>query len=293
MATPIPLVVSQMFFDSDTQDIIVAGNGVTGTPATVSVATSRYYFYVSNVSTAANGQSFLQAMQDLFDAAESGAVTWTVQLDTNRKLTFAQDSGSFDRTLTFDGGMGKLLGFTSDGPHTVPQGATLTADYRSRFLWSPDQSISETGPELFDPSISYGVPQSAGTSQWSPDMTGAYTSNGTQFMASYTFNGVQFYYKARHDTVTYEDQNESWEEFWTQNIRKGRRVLMWRDRTDAISSPNPTEGSGSPYNYVEYQPTDDMRRAMMINPVTPDRLTHWDVTWDFLVTENGETPYTD
>lgn len=150
--------------------------------------------------------------------------------------------------------------------------------------------ISMTGPQQFDPALNYGVPSSAGNVQRAPDMTAAAVSNGIQWAAEYRFNGVTPYSLIRLSPPHYNDDLET---FWRQSLALGRRVLMWRDRLNLVGSNAPSEGTASPYNYVEYFPAPELREKLPGTPMVPYVLTHWDVALPFLVTENGETPLTD
>lgn len=151
--------------------------------------------------------------------------------------------------------------------------------------------VSMTGPQLFDPAYNYGVPTSAGAVQRAPDMTAAAVSNGTQWAAEYRFNGVTPYYKARANSSG-SHTNEDFETFWANGPALGRRMLMWRDRTLMTGSSAPSAGSSSPYNYVEYFPSDELRGNLLATPMAPPMLTHWDIRLPLLVTENGESVLT-
>jgi hypothetical protein len=125
-------------------------------------------------------------------------------------------------------------------------------------------------------------------------MTAAYVSNGIQYDAEYMFNGVQYYYKIRPQSGHTNEDLETW---WAAGPRLGRRILMWRDRSNTTGSSAPSEGSASPYNYIEYNPQPDMRGAFdrVAVPMAGAgiKLNFWDVNFKFWVTENGETPLTD
>ena len=87
--------------------------------------------------------------------------------------------------------------------------------------------------------------------------------------------------------------NQDFQTWWANGPRIGRRMLMWRDRSNAIGSNAPSEGSASPYNYVEYNPQPDLKTAPPVTQVSEANLTWWNVRIPLWVTEAGETPMTD
>jgi len=283
MATPIPGFASQYYAGStDTLQV------TTGTLQTL--ASTRWYYFVSNRAATSNGQSLLKAVKDLLDASLAGTA-WTVTLGLSGglyKVQISHNNGS-SRTITWGAALQATLGFSASSK-VVATATTVTADFPSPLWWTPDQVVSLTGPVLFDPSINFGVPSSAGAAQRSSDMTAAYVSNGVQYDAEYTFNGVQYYYKIRPQTGHTNEDLETW---WNHGPQLGRRLLMWRDRGNAIGSNAPSEGSASPWNYVEYNPQADLRANFPATPTAPPKLTFWDVTLKFWVTENIDTPLTD
>lgn len=284
MATPIPALVAQIEVDADSNTL----QSITPPGAAQTILDSRYYFGISNVGSSADGQSFLKNLRDKLDSSSS--LTWVVVLTSEYKVKLTHSSVA-DADFTLDSGLATLLGFTATSI-TVPTGATgYTGTNRVPWMWTPDMPISDTGPTRFDPTTQYGWPESAGAGQWSPDQTAVFLRNGVQYRAQYRFNGLQGYYLVRPTSgYTYRD----FETFWTTYVSKGRRLLMWRDRDNIVGSATPTEGTGSPYTYVEYYPTDEMRSRMLAVPVGDSpHLHYWDMTWDFWLTEHGETPYTD
>ncbi len=279
MATPIPAFVSQIVSSSETVQV------TSGTLQTLS--TGRYYYLVSNRTTASNGQSLLKALKDLLDASLAGTA-WTVQLSTAYKIQLSHNNGS-SRTVTFSASFATALGFSS-ASFAVAASTTVTATNLSYWWWSPGMPISMTGPMMFDPSINFGCPTSAGSAQRSSDQTAAYVSNGTQYEAVYTFTAVDGYYRVWPVSGFTNQDFQTW---WANGPRIGRRMLMWRDRANAIGSNAPSEGSASPYNYVEYNPQPDLKTAPTVTQVSEANLTWWNVRVPLWVTEAGETPMTD
>lgn len=283
MATPIPAFVSQYYAGStDTLQVT--------TGSLIPIATSYYHYFVSNKIATANGRSLVRAVKSALDTSLAGTL-WNCQLGVSSGLYKVQLShnNGLSRTITWGAALQAALGFASSTT-VVPASTTVTADYPSPLWWTPDQVVSLTGPVMFDPSINFGCPTSAGAAQRSSDMTAAYVSNGIQYDAEYVFNGVQYYYKIRPQ-VGYTNQDlETW---WSHGPQKGLRMLMWRDRNNAIGSNSPSEGSASPWNYIEYNPQPDLRANFPATPTAPPKLTFWDVTLKFWVTENGETPLSD
>jgi len=286
MATPIPVFVSQFIPVSGTT--FIADDAGNHEYLVDDLFGNIWQYLVSNRTTVANGMSLLKAIESGLNT--SGGKTWTVRISATSpfKLTFAHNSGS-STGVSMSSDLESALGW--DSGTTVGVGATVTAARASSLLWTPDMPISMTGPQMFDPLVSYGVPTSAGAVQRAPDMTAAAVSNGVQWSAEYRFNGVQPYYKLRASGSPYV--NQDLETFWTNNLSKGRRVLMWRDRTNITGSSAPSEGSASPYNYVEYFPQPSLRENLPGTPMAPPNLVYWDVSLPFYVTENGETPLTD
>lgn len=286
---PTPALAAQIKLDSTMDGVTCADGANSGADA---METDIYHFLVSNVTTDNNGRSLLRALKNAWDNAAAAAsppitVAFTVVLTSDYKIKITHNHAN-TMTLTLESAtLQANLGFAS-GNISVPTGASgLTAPNRSRYWWSPDMWIS--GGE-FDPAVTHAFPTSAGSAQRAPDGTAAYTQNSVQRGAYYKFNAVQYYYKI-FPTTGYT--NEDWVGFWETNLTHGRRVLMWRDRDDAVGSSEPDEGSATPYNYVEYQPTEKLRADPMITMAAPPNVVYWDVEWDFWMTERGETPYTD
>lgn len=281
MATPIPGFASQVLIDDNTDSLQVT------TGSAQVLAQTRWYYLVSNRTATTNGQSLLYAIKTKLDASLAGTV-WQVTLGTGFKIQISHDNVA-SRTVTFDANLATYLGFAS-ASFAVAASTTVTATNYSLWWWTPDQPINETGPVPFDPTISFGVPSSAGTAQRSSDMTAAYTVNGTQYAATYTFRGVQYYYKIRPQSgYTYYDL-ETW---WSNGPRNGRRCLMWRDRTNATGSTAPSEGTATPWNYIEYQPDETLRGTFPAVPTAPPNLFQHDVVLSFWLTENNESPLSD
>ncbi len=282
MATPIPLFASKVESSGETIQV------TTGTSQ--ALATTRWYYFVSNRTATSNGQSLLYAIKALLDASLA-ATTWTVVLTKVSglyKIQLSHNNGS-SRTVTFSSTFATNLGFTS-ASFAVASATTVTATYQSCYFWTPDMPISVTGPDLFDPAYQYGVPESAGASQRAPDMTVASVRNGEQWSAEYMFNGVQYYYKIRPRSSHVNEDLETW---WRNGPQYGRRFLMWRDRDNCTGSNAPSEGSSTPYNYIEYAPQESLRSKLPAKQMAPNNLVFWDVKLDCWVTENGETPISD
>ncbi len=280
MATPIPAFVSQVVASS--ADTIQ----VTGGTSQTLYSTSKWYYLVSNRTASSNGQSLLYAIKTLLDTS-LGGTTWTVALSAGYKVQLSHNSGS-SKTVTFGTTLATALGFTS-AANVVANGVTVTATNPSYWWWSPNMPVSMTGPQMFDPAVNYGIPSSAGAAQRSSDMTAAYVSNGTQYEAVYSFTAVDGYYRVRPQSGFTNQDLETW---WKNGPRVGRRMLMWRDRNNATASNAPSEGSASPWNYIEYNPQPELRTSLPVEPLS-ESLIFWNVKLPLWVTENGETPLTD
>ncbi len=306
MATPIPGLASQIVWVSGSSTLAstpseyVRVNSATD----IGFARTRFYYFVSNRTSAGNGQSFLRALKDNLDASLAGT-TWTVRLTKVSglyKVQLSHNNGS-SRTITFTSAAASptlplKLGFASSSV-VVAASTTVTADYPSVWWWTPDMPVSLTGPEMFDPALTHGIPESAGFSQRSSDSTGAYGQHGTQWSADYYFNGVQYYYKIR---PVVGHTNEDLETWWINGPMGGairlpiesgpntasNRFLWWRDRDNACGSDAPSAGSASPYNYIEYQPGAVLRTRIPVTYPFPNNLVFADVKIDCWVTENEE-----
>jgi hypothetical protein len=284
MATPIPAFVSQ-YVASSTDTIQVTS----GTAQTL--ATTRYYYLASNRTSASNGQRLTKAVENMLNAS-LGGTTWICFLDSTTttarqfKVLIQHDSGS-SKTITMGASLQAALGFSS-ASYAIASGATLTAENYSPLWWTPNMTVSMTGPVLFDPAVNFGVPSSVGAAQRAPDMTAAYVSNGVQYETELMFNGVDGYYKIRPQPGHTNEDLETW---WSNGPRKGRRLLWWRNRLNTVGVSD--KGSASPWNYVELNPQPDLRQALPAVPTAPPMLTHWDVSLKLWVTENGETPLSD
>jgi hypothetical protein len=279
MATPIPGLATQVLASGYTLQV------TTGTLQTV--VTDHYYYFVSNRTTTGNGQSLLNAIKTLLDASLAGT-TWTVVLikvSGTYRVQLSHNNGA-NRDLTLSATFAANLGFSS-AAFTVAAGGAAIASYPSVWWWTPDMPVSLTGPKLFDPQISYGVPESAGASQRAPDMTVAYVRNGQQWSAEYTFNAVQYLYKIRAQAGFTNQDLETW---WSYGPQLGRTFLMWRDRDNATGSNAPTAGISTPYNYVEYAPQETLRGQLPADATAPPNTVYWDVKLDCWVTPNGEGP---
>src|SRR6185295_4460057 len=129
MATPIPAFVSQVLIPSSTTITVTSGSAAP-------LSSSRWYYFVSNRTTASNGQSLLKAVKDALDAS-LGGTTWTVQLSASSyKVQLSHNNGS-SRTVTFDATTAAALGFSSASV-AVASGTTVTATYLSYWWWSPN-----------------------------------------------------------------------------------------------------------------------------------------------------------
>ncbi len=281
-ATAIPAMASQVLSSGET--VQVTGG------SSQALASTRYYYFVSNISAVQNGQSLLYAIKSLLETS-LGSVTWTVVLTKVGlvyKIQISHDSGS-SKTITFGStAWANALGFDGTG-FTISSGATLTADWPSIYWWTPDQLVSLTGPVLFDPTVGYGVPSSSGASQRSPDMTTAYVQNGVQWSATYLFNAVQYYYRVRKHP---DHPNEDLETWWQNGPAVGRKFLWWRSRDLATGSSTPSAGSASPYRYIVYAPQEALRGTFPAKQTSQYNKIYWDVTFDVWVTEAGEAVLT-
>jgi len=280
MATPIPAFVSQVVTSS--VDTVQVTSGTSQ-----ALATTRYYYFVSNHTPATNGQSLLKAIKDALDTS-LGGTTWTVALSTAYKVQLSHNNGS-SRTVTFGSTLATALGFTS-ASFAVANATTVTATNLSYWWWSPNMPISMTGPVMFDPAVSYGCATSAGSAQRSSDMTAAYVANGTQYEAVYTFTGVDGYYRIKPQSGFTNQDFETW---WLNGPRIGRRMLMWRDRANATGSNAPSIEFISPAAYIEYNPQPDLRAAPTVVPLSEANLVLWTVRLPLWLTENGATPLSD
>jgi hypothetical protein len=285
MGAPIPAFVSE--YRAGSTDTLQVTTG-----SAQALSTSIGYFYVSNVAdTTLDGCSLLYAVSSGLTTSLP-ATTWTTKIGLSGgvyKFQLFHNNGA-SRTVTWGSALAAALGFASTTT-VVAASTTVTADYPSPYWWTPDQVVSLTGPTLFDPAINYGVPSSAGAAQRSSDMTAAYVENGVQYDAEYVFNGVQYYYKIRPQSGYTNQDLETW---WSNGPRKGRRILMWRDRANTLGTSHPSKGSASPYNYVQYNPQPDLRSNFPAVPMNGGiKLTFWDVTFKFWVTQSGETPLTE
>jgi hypothetical protein len=234
----------------------------------------------------------LKAIKDLLDTSLAGTV-WTVTLVKQTstglyKINLSHDNGS-SRTVTFSSGFATALGFAS-ASFAVANATTVVADYPSYWWWTPNMPISMTGPDPFDPVYNYGVPEANAHAQRAPDGATAHVQNGVLFDASYMFQGVEPGYLAR---ATSGYTNRDLETWWRQGPAKGRRFLLWRDRDNATGSNAPSEGSASPYNYIEYATPQTLMSKLPATPTSQFNLRYWDVKIDAWLTENGETPLTD
>jgi hypothetical protein len=268
-------------------DETVQSTGTPGTP--VALSTSHWYYLISNRTAASEGQSLLYALKVALDASSGN--TWTVALAKVSGLYRAQlshNSGSA-RTVTMTPSLAAALGFSSSS-FSVAASTTVTAAYPSYWLWTPDRAVSATGPEMFDPAVSYGVPESAGASQRAPDMTVAYVQNGEQWSATYKFRLVEGYYRIRPQSGHTNEDVETW---WRNGPALGRRILWWRDRDNATGSSAPSEGSSPAYNYIEYAPQESLRSKIPATAPVENNPYYWDVTFDLWLTDRGAAPLTD
>lgn len=269
MGTPIPGFASQVI--ATDQTVLVT----TGT--TQALPTTRWFYFISNRSTASNGQSLIYQLNAMLNASLAGT-TWTVilvKVGGVFKIQLSHNNGSA-RIVTFSSTFATALGFSS-ASFSVGASTAVVAANPSYWWWTPDMPISLTGPKMFDPSTQYGIPESAGASQRAPDMTAAYVRNGEQWSAEYTFTMVTGYYLI-WPTSGYTNRDlQTW---WESGPQKGRRFLMYRDREN-------TTGLSTPAGYIEYNPQETLRGAFPADATVPNNLVYWDVKLDCWVTENG------
>jgi hypothetical protein len=280
MGTPIPALCAQIFIDADTDGAQVDAGAVS------LLVQTHYYYFVSNVPAAIDGQSLMSALQNALDASD-GTNAWFVNLSSDYKVQLSHTDTVSAHTVTFDALLATYLGFTS-ASFSVGANTTVKATYRARWFWSPDQPINETGPVRFDPSLRHAAFSSAGATQRSTDGTAAYVKNGEQGDATYTFLGIEgaqkFYPQASF-------VNEDLEGFWRVCFSVGSRVLWWRDRDSTVGVANPSGGSSAPYKYIEYQPAEALRADSMFKPTIPSHLVYWDAVFPLWLTERyANTP---
>jgi hypothetical protein len=278
MAIGIPGFASQIILDTSVDGVIVT----TGTAQVMD--DSIWYYFVSNRTTAANGMSLLHALKLALEASLAGT-TWTVKLSAGYKVQLSHDNGA-SRTATLDSSLATALGFTA-AAQVVAAGTAVTADYPSVWWWSPGQAIGDAD---FHVEKSAGIPKANGAMHRAPDGTPASVSNGILYDSSLKWFGIEGYYKIRAESGYTNQDLETW---WKNGAAKGRRYLWWRSRDNAIGSAAPSEGSATPYNYVECSPADSMRAGLPAAKFSPPSINFWDVTFDYWITENGETPLTD
>lgn len=271
MSTPIPAFATQVIATDQTVQV------TTGTVQ--ALPTSRWYYFISNRSTASNGQSLIYQLNVMLNASLAGT-TWTVILVKVAgvfKIQLSHNNGS-PRTVTFSASFAAQLGFSS-ASFAVGASTLVVAANPSAWWWTPDMPISLTGPKMFDPSISYGVQESAGASQRAPDMTAAYVRNGSQWSAEYTFMMVQGYYLVWPVSGYTNRDLTTW---WQSGPQLGRRFLLYRDREN-------TTGLSAPGGYYEYTPQETLRGVFPADASFPNNLVYWDVKLDCWITENGGT----
>lgn len=285
MATAIPVISSEILMDSSIDDVSVTGGA--GGAQTLSAAHT--WYMVSNKSAAVDGESLLQGIQSAL--AASSLDGWTVKLSAptaglndGLRVQLSHDAG-VSRTVNFDALLATNLGFTS-ASFAVAAFTTVTATYRPRWLWSPDQPVNRTGPRLFDPAVYFATPSSAGAAQRSSDMTANYVENGVQYEALYEFLGVEYNWKVFPDAA---HVNEDLVGFWSNGFRKGRRCLWWRDRADAAGSAAPSGGASSPFKYIIYGPQPDLRAAALFKETVEYNSNYFDVSFPLWVTDLGES----
>lgn len=291
---PIPILMSEI--RPALTDWVQSGAGIVEF-----IPKTAYYFLLTSKITSGNGQSYLSLLSALLTASTGGATTWTVTLTATFRVKLIHNSGS-PIDLKMDAGLAYLLGLnglyqpgvTATFPG-VTSGAGVTLSFPPVWLWTPDQIISDVGPTQFDPQLSSGIRSAAGTASRAPDQTASYTTNGVQMQATYVFRAVSPYYKAHPNEETFDlvHQREDFTTFWLWGPRLGRRVLVWKDRTETVGVTQFIFGGGTPYpRYYEYNPSDGLRASPTIAPSAPPNQYYWDITVGLWQTENGETPYT-
>jgi hypothetical protein len=261
---------------------------------------TRYYYGISGVSASSNGQSFLSAVKTALNTSiqtisGNASTTWQVYLGSDYIVRFSHSSTSalvlnfLDSAAANSPTFRTVLGITNAGTLTVPASTVGTVDVLPRFWWSPEVPIHGTGPTLFDPSINVGVPNANTTAQQSSDNSMSFTHNGFNTPAEYQFTGVSPYWRIRPQVGHTNADLETW---WRYGPALGNRVLMWRDRDNAVgvNTSAPSKGSASPYNYVEYYPNDALCKTFPAAQLTPANLYLWNVALGFNLTETGETP---
>jgi len=292
----IPVFTAQILPAST--DTIQAGGGSVQT-----LDLTRYYFFLSSLSTAADGQSLLTALKTKADA--SSGTAWTFLLDANLKLKVTHNAGGatnliLNRGLAWNLGFAKV--FSSLYPPdlsltqtiSVPAGAGgYTAEFRSPWLWCPEARIHATGPKMFDPYVSPGIRTSAGTAVRSSDMTPSFTKNGEQVAAQFIFTAVEGLYRAREPDLTFGDahEREAYETFWRVNLSEGKRFLFWRDKASIIGFATPSGSGTEAPTYVEYVPDAETRAEPQMVQSNPDDLFYWTITVGCWLTERGTAVY--
>jgi hypothetical protein len=283
-ATPIPALVSQVLVDSDTNSVQVAGGSAQ------TLASTRSYYLLSDVSGTSEGQSLLRAIRLALTASKptdgTHAYAWVVDFTSTYRVRISHDAAaSSPANVTLSTGLATRLGFSS-GVITFSS-HVATAPNRSRWFWSPDKPVSDTGPVRFDPELRHACFSSAGGMSRSSDMTTAAITNGEQGEAEYLFAGVQYDYKI-HPQANYA--NEDLEGFWFNALRYGNKLLWWRDRDRLLASGDgnggdPPAGSAPNYYYVEYVPQSALRERPLFEPVAEGNLCYWNVRFPLWLTE--------
>jgi hypothetical protein len=294
-----PAFISQ-FYAAATDTVQAGAGSIQALPRTY------YYFFLSPVHSAANGCSLLYQLG--VSAGISNGATWSFVLDSNFKIKVTHNSGGAVN-LTMGRGLAWNLGFPlafstiypPDPSQTVtvsvPAGAGgYTAPFRSVYYWCPERLVSMTGPELFDPMTSIGIPSRAGAATRSPDGTASYITNGIQYDAQFVFNRVEGLYRARapDPNVTNVHEREDYETWWQYGPRLGRRFLFWRDKSRLIGLDWILGLGGTTPSfkfYVEYNPSAEMSaRPQITAPYAPNLVFH-DITISGWTTERGDAAY--
>jgi hypothetical protein len=280
---PIPAFLTQIFLTSADTVAVIGGSG-----GTVALPTTSYYYLLSNKTSAGDGRSLLAALGAALSTAD-GTATYTCVLSSSFGLRITHNSGS-SKSVVISQTLAEMLGWYLQGvggsPTPVPTGANgATSTIPPLWFWTPNMVVTATGPELFDPTVNFGVPSSAGSAHVSPDMTASYVSNGIQYEAEFLFNGVEGYHKAfpapNSDPLNVNRDFLTW---WKYGPRLGRKILYWRDRSQLVATAAPSVGSAYPFRYIEYQPKEELRAAPTMSATVPNNPNFWDVRLPFWLT---------
>lgn len=282
---PIPAFLTQVIFDFTATVAVTGGSG-----GTVALSTSQYFYLLSNKTSSGNGQSLLTALGTALSTAD-GTATFTCKLTSDFRINITHNAGA-TKTITLSSRLGEMLGWyfqgSGSGATLVPPGVSGASGLTPLWFWTPDMTVSGTGPEMFDPLVNHGVLSSAGAGHRAPDGTASYVANGTQVDAELIFNGVQPYYRAHPPYVQDTHTNKDFVTWWSYGIRIGRRILYWRDRSQLVSVAAVTGATSNNIpKYVEYNPTDEARARPLITATNPPGLVYWDVRLPFWLSDRA------